>query len=94
MSPKRENQSKWGSLFESICAAAIAAPSSNIIHWYMLDIWGNDLSNLELKAHYMWVSWLSFFIHSFVWKFILRRTFERYPSLEPRNIYLKIKEKQ
>ena len=77
-------QSIIGSLLESFIAALLAAPSSNLLHWIMLDLWGNELSNPEIKAHYMFWSWVSFFIHSMVWKFIIRRVFVRYPRLDPK----------
>ena len=78
------SQSKFGSFFESILAALVAAPSAMILHWYMLELWGNNLGDQHLKQMFVTISWLSFFFHSIVWKFILRRIFDKYGfKLEP-----------
>jgi len=80
-------QSRIGSFFESIASAVIAAPTAMILHWYMLDIWGNDFETESIKQLFVAISWFSFLIHSIVWKFILRRVFEKYGiKLEPRFI--------
>lgn len=84
----RNKQSILGSLFESLIAALIAAPSAMALHWYMLDLWSNDMTEPEIKSHFITISWVSFFLHSIIWKFILRRLFERYQWLDPK-IWLK-----
>lgn len=83
-------QSKFGSFFESILGALMAAPSATILHWYMLELWGNDFDNPTLKGMFVSITWVSFFIHSITWKFIFRRIFERY-GLEPKTLILRLR---
>lgn len=83
------SQSKYGSFFESFLAALIAAPSAMFLHWYMLELWGNDFGDPHIKSTFVTISWISFFFHSITWKFILRRIFDKY-GLEPTHILAKI----
>ena len=86
----RQNQSKLGSLFEAFLGACFAAPSAMGLHYYMLELWGNNLTDEHVKSVFVFISWISFFLHSITWKFILRRIFERCPALEPVNILHRI----
>jgi hypothetical protein len=54
----------------------------------MLELWGNNLGDDHLKSIFVTISWISFLFHSIMWKFILRRTFEKYGfKLEPTFIF-------
>ena len=86
----RPKQSFLGSLFESLIAASFAAPTAIILNWYLLEVWGNQFDDPVTKSHYITISWLIFFFHSVIWKLVLRRLFEKHPSIEPKYIYMKL----
>jgi len=86
----RPKQSFIGSTFESFIAAGFAAPTAIILNWYLLEVWGNNFTDVIFKTHYITISWLIFFFHSVIWKLVLRRIFEKHPQLEPKSIYAKL----
>lgn len=78
-------QTKYGSLFEALISVLITAPTSLILHWYSLELWGNQLDILEVKQTFIMVNYIFMVVHSFAWKFIIRRTFVKYSRLDPVN---------
>lgn len=85
-------QTRAGSFVESLIAALLAAPTAQVLHWYILSSFGNNLSDPQLKVEFLQISWVSFFIHSIVWKYILRRLFTKY-GWEPKQLLQKFKYK-
>ena len=86
-----KTQSKLHSLFESINAAAFAAPTAMLLHKATLIIAGNNALN-ENQDFFIGITWFMFFLHSILWKYILRRVYDHYGlSLDPRNIYKKLR---
>lgn len=72
-------QSKLHSFFESLNAASVAAPTAIGLHKLMLIIFGDcTLATAECNDIFVLISWVVFFIHSIIWKFIIRRIFEKY----------------
>jgi len=88
---KQFNQTRAGSLLESFIAALCAAPTALLLNWYLLDLFGNDLTQTDLKSYAVFVGWVIFFFHSIIWKYIWRRLFNQY-GFEPMTLirWLKI----
>lgn len=87
-------QSRLASLSEAILAALIAAPTALILNNILLDMWSNNLTDVNIKNTYLFISWVLFLIHSMTWKYVLRRLFTKYGfRTEPRYIFGLIKSK-
>lgn len=71
-------QTRINSFIESVIGALLAAPTASGLHWFLLELWGNSMTDPHIKATFVTVSWLSFFFHSIVWKFIIRRILVHY----------------
>ncbi len=85
------SQTKLGSFLESVNAAAFAAPTAMLLHKATLIIAGENVLN-ENQDLFVFVTWIMFFLHSIVWKFILRRVYEHYGyKLDPKYIYYRLK---
>lgn len=81
------SQSKKHSLLESIQTAAIAAPTAILIHKATLIIAGDNALNNNQDL-FVTLSWVLFFLHGVMWKYIIRRIHDHYGiRLDPRNIY-------
>ena len=81
------SQTKKHSLLESIQTAAIAAPTAILIHKATLIIAGNNVLNNNQDL-FVILSWVLFFLHGVMWKYIIRRIYDHYGDrLDPRNIY-------
>ena len=87
-----KKQSRGGSLLESLIAALISAPTAITLTWYLFDVFGNNFTDSHLKSLYLVISWTIFLTHSFAWKYIWRRIFNRY-GIEPSVIVAWIKKK-
>lgn len=86
-------QSRIHSLLESVNAAAFAAPTAMLLHKATLMIAGDNVLN-ENQDLFVFITWIMFFLHSIAWKYILRRVYDHYGvSLDPRNIYKKVRER-
>lgn len=88
-------QSKKTSLLESINAAAFAAPTAMGLHKLVLWIAG-ECTDVMLACNndFVFLSWIIFFFHSIMWKYIIRRVYEKYDiELNPKSIYYKLKSK-
>ncbi len=93
MMAKQKHQSKLHSLFESVNAAAFAAPTAMLLHKATLIIAGENALN-ENQDLFIALTWFMFFLHSILWKYILRRVYDHYGTkLDPRNIYKKLKKR-
>lgn len=87
------SQTKLHSLFESLNAAAFAAPSAIGLHKLSIVI-GGDCVLLDNPCNdiYIIVTWFGFFLHSIGWKYLIRRIHDRYNvELNPYNLVLAIK---
>ena len=85
------SQTKLASFLESVNAAAFAAPTAMLLHKATLIIAGENVLN-ENQDLFVFITWFMFFLHSIVWKFILRRVYEHYGyKLDPKYIYYKIR---
>lgn len=85
------SQSKTHSLFESLNAAAFAAPTAMLLHKAVLILAGDNALN-ENQDYFVILSWFLFFWHSVMWKYALRRVYDHYGyRLEPRYIVKRIK---
>ena len=71
-------QTKVNSFIESIIGALLAAPTATGLHWLLLELWENQMSDPIIKAQFVSLSWVSFFIHSVLWKFVIRRVLVHY----------------
>jgi hypothetical protein len=81
------SQTKKHSLLESIQTAAIAAPTAILIHKSVLMIAGDNALNNNQDL-FVSLSWVLFFLHGVMWKYIIRRIHDHYGNrLDPRNIY-------
>ena len=79
-------QSKASSFMEALCGALCAAPTAMGLNDFMLYIWGDVLTDPQVKSTYLIISWFSFFLHSIGWKYLLRRIFIKY-AWEPKHMY-------
>lgn len=79
-------QSKLSSFMEALMGALCAAPTAMGLNDFMLWIWHDTLTDPNVKATYLMVSWFSFFLHSVGWKYVLRRLFIKY-GWEPKQMY-------
>ncbi len=85
------SQTKLHSFLESVNAAAFAAPTAMLLHKATLIIAGENVLN-ENQDLFVFVTWIMFFLHSIVWKFILRRVYEYYGyKLSPKYIYKRVR---
>lgn len=71
------SQTKTNSLVESFSGALIAAPTANLLHWLLLQLFDQHVIN-ENQPYFITTSWIIFFFHAVAWKYIIRRTFEKY----------------
>jgi len=69
-------QTKSKSLLESILGALVAAPTAIILNYVIYGMLDQGIDS-SIKAMFAIVSWLVFFLHSVIWKFIIRRIMER-----------------
>ena len=84
-------QTKLGSFLESVNAAAFAAPTAMLLHKATIIVAGDNMLN-ENQDLYVFLTWITFFLHSIAWKFVLRRVYEHYGyKLDPKYIYYKIR---
>lgn len=84
-------QTKLHSALESINAAAFAAPTAMLLHKATLIIAGDNVLN-DNQNLFVFITWVMFFLHSVMWKYILRRVYEHYGrKLSPKYIYKKVK---
>lgn len=84
-------QTKLHSLLESLNAAAFAAPTAMLLHKATLIFAGEHALN-ENQDLFVFITWIMFFLHSILWKYILRRVYEHYgKKLSPKYIYKKVK---
>lgn len=73
------SQTKAHSLLESINAAAFAAPTAIGLHKLALYLAGDcALATADCNNLFVTLSWVGFFFHSIVWKYVIRRLHERY----------------
>ena len=85
------SQSKLGSFLESVNAAAFAAPTAMLLHKATIVVAGDNMLN-ENQDLYVFLTWVTFFLHSIAWKFVLRRVYEYYGyKLDPKYIYYRLK---
>lgn len=90
-------QTKRHSLFEALNAAAFAAPTALILHKTTIILAGDCASaDFDCNNLYVTITWFIFFMHSIVWKYVVRRVHEKYGlKLDPINLvkslYRKIK---
>ena len=88
-------QSRHGSLLESINAAALAAPTAIGLHKLVLWIASDCIDVFSgCNNEFLFLSWIIFFTHSVMWKYIIRRVYDRYNiELNPKGLYNSIKSK-
>lgn len=86
-------QTRLHSFFESLNAAAFAAPTAIGLHKLSIMIGGDCvLLNSSCNDLYVGVTWIGFFLHSIAWKYLIRRIHDKYDvELNPFNLYLKLK---
>ena len=73
------SQSRLHSLVESVNTAAIAAPTAIGLHKLMIILFGDcTLATSDCNDIFILVAWSVFFIHSFSWKYAMRRIYERF----------------
>ena len=89
------SQSKSHSMFESINAAAFAAPTAIGLHKFVLWIAGDCAMALaDCNNDFLLLSWIIFFTHSVMWKYIIRRVHDKYHvELNPKGIYKSLKKR-
>ncbi len=75
----KEEQTRLHSLLESVNAAAFAAPTAIGLHKFMLWIF-HDCARVTDPCNdtFVMISWVMFFFHSILWKYVIRRIHERY----------------
>jgi len=90
-----DKQSKLHSLFESLNAAAFAAPTAMGLHKLSLIIFGDcTLASSDCNDTFVLISWVFFFIHSVIWKFIIRRIHEKYGlRMDPIHLIRRLRKK-
>ena len=71
------SQTKVNSMTESFSGALVAAPTANFLHWLMLQLFDQHVIN-ENQPYFIAVSWIVFFFHSVLWKYLTRRVFDVY----------------
>jgi hypothetical protein len=87
------SQTKLHSLLEATHAALLAAPTAILLHKCILILAGENALNNNQDL-FVVLSWVMFFLHGVAWKYIIRRIYEHYgKTLDPRNIYTKVKGK-
>ncbi len=87
------SQTKAHSLLESVNAAAFAAPTAIGLHKFMLWIF-NDCARVSDPCNdsFVFISWIVFFFHSILWKYVIRRLHEKYNiELNPWYVIKKLK---
>ncbi len=85
------SQSKFHSLFESINAALFAAPTAILLHKAVLMVAGENAINAN-QDYFVTLSWVLFFTHSVIWKFIIRRFHEHFGmKLDPLTLVKKLR---
>ena len=73
------SQSRLHTLFEAVNTAAIAAPTALGLHKLLLILFGEcTLATSNCNDIFILVAWTAFFIHSFTWKYIIRRIYEKF----------------
>ena len=86
-------QTKLHSLLETTHAAILAAPTAILLHKLILILAGENALNNNQDL-FVTLSWVAFFLHGIMWKYIIRRIYNHYGKrLDPRNIYTKVKGK-
>ena len=83
-------QTRSGSLLESLIAAFCAAPTAILLHKALLVAYGGNLVSNDVQNMFVFLSWISFFLHSVIWNYIWRRTFQKF-GIEPKTIADKIR---
>ena len=73
------SQSRLHTLFEAVNTAAIAAPTALGLHKLLLILFGEcTLATSDCNDIFVLIAWFVFFIHSFTWKYIIRRIHEKF----------------
>ena len=82
------SQSRLHTLFEAVNTAAIAAPTALGLHKLLLILFGEcTLATSDCNDIFILVAWTAFFIHSFTWKYIIRRIHEKFGvKLDPSHL--------
>ena len=84
-------QIRLHSFLESLNASAFAAPTAMLLHKATIIVAGDNMLN-DNQDLYVFLTWITFFLHSIAWKYILRRIYEHYGyKLDPRYIYKKVR---
>lgn len=84
----KEEQTKLHSLLESVNAAAFAAPTAIGLHKLMIWIF-TDCARITdpCNNEFVGISWVMFFVHSIIWKYVVRRLHEKY-NIELNPLYM------
>ncbi len=82
-------------MLESINAAAFAAPTAIGLHKLVLWVASDCIDVFSgCNNEFLFLSWILFFVHSVMWKYILRRIYEKYNiEFNPKGIYRSIKKR-
>lgn len=73
------SQTKAHSLLESLNVAIFAAPTAIGLHKLLLYLAGDcALASADCNNEFVTYSWAMFFVHSVIWKYIIRRIHEKY----------------
>ena len=90
---QQQPQTRLHSLLESLNAAAFAAPTAIGLHKLSIFV-GNDCVLIDSSCNdlYVGITWIAFFLHSIMWKYVIRRIHEKYDvELNPYNLSVKMK---
>lgn len=72
------SQTKVNSFIESVIGALLAAPTAQLLNWIVMSAWGDCFTDGLLKEEYNMFLWVMFFLHSIIWKFVIRRILVSY----------------